>query len=104
VETTEDRMINHPENMECTATENTHKNTNLPDLSSLTEGDIVEVIGGPFQGTATIKNINKVNGNITVKWLEYCYPFTRTIQVEQIKFIKHMENNIRGYLFIQYIH
>ena len=95
-------MINKHEKMDCKTEENTPQNPNIPDLNSLTESDIVEVIGGPFTGKATITHINKVNGNITVKWLDYDYPFTRTIHVEKIKFISHMENNMRGYLFIQY--
>jgi transcription antitermination factor NusG len=95
-------MMNKPEQIDDTSDENISQNPNIPDLNNLTESDIVEVIGGPFTGKATITHINKVNRNITVKWLEYCHPFTRTVQVEKIKFISHMENNIRGYLFIQY--
>ena len=62
-----------------------------PKKASVTvnEGDIVEIIGGPFKGEkGKIQRIDKVKEEVTVELLEASIPIPVTISVELVKLIK----------------
>ncbi len=53
------------------------------------DGDIVEIIGGPFKGEkGKIQRIDKVKDEVTVELLEASIPIPVTISVELVKLIK----------------
>ena len=52
-------------------------------------GDIVKVLAGPFKGeTATVKNVNKEKGEITVMFLESAVPISVNIRISDVSTIK----------------
>lgn len=56
---------------------------------AVSEGDIVEIIGGPFRGEkGRIQRIDKVKDEVTVELLEASIPIPVTISVELLKLIK----------------
>jgi transcriptional antiterminator NusG len=53
------------------------------------DGDIVEIVGGPFKGEkGRIQRIDKVKDEVTVELLEASIPIPVTISVELLKLIK----------------
>ena len=53
------------------------------------DGDIVEIIGGPFKGEkGKIQRIDKVKDEVTVELLEASIPIPVTISIELVKLIK----------------
>lgn len=53
------------------------------------EGDIIEIIGGPFKGEkGRIKRINNIKDEITVELLEASIPIPVTIATEFVKMVK----------------
>ena len=52
-------------------------------------GDIVKVLSGPFKGeNATVKNVNKEKGEITVMFLESAVPINVSIKISEVSTIK----------------
>lgn len=55
----------------------------------INEGDLVEIIGGPFKGEkGKIQRIDKVKNEVTIELLEASIPIPITITTEFIKVIK----------------
>jgi len=55
----------------------------------VSEGDIVEIVGGPFKGEkGRVQRIDKVKDEITVELLEASIPIPVTISVELLKLVK----------------
>ena len=51
--------------------------------------DVVKVLAGPFKGeTATVKNVNKEKGEITVMFLESTVPISVNIKISDVSTIK----------------
>jgi transcriptional antiterminator NusG len=58
----------------------------------VSEGDTVEIIGGPFKGErGEIKRIDKVKDEVTIELLEASIPIPVTIATEFIKIIKKVK-------------
>jgi transcriptional antiterminator NusG len=56
----------------------------------VSEGDTVEIIGGPFKGEkGKITRIDKVKDEVTIELLEASIPIPVTISTEFIKILKH---------------
>jgi len=56
---------------------------------SISMGDVVEIIGGPFKGErGKIKRIDKVKEEVTIVLLEASIPIPVTVSVEFVKIIK----------------
>lgn len=56
---------------------------------TVSEGDIVEIVGGPFKGEkGRVQRIDKVKDEVTVELLEASIPIPVTISVELLKLIK----------------
>jgi transcriptional antiterminator NusG len=54
------------------------------------EGDVVEIIGGPFKGEkGRITRVDKVKDEVTIELLEASIPIPVTISTEFIKILKH---------------
>jgi transcriptional antiterminator NusG len=59
----------------------------------VSEGDTVEIIGGPFRGErGEIKRIDKVKDEVTIELLEASIPIPVTIATEFIKIIKKVKS------------
>jgi transcriptional antiterminator NusG len=57
-------------------------------------GDVVKVLSGPFKGeTATVKNVNKDRGEITVMFLESAVPINVNIKISDVSTIKSEGEN-----------
>ena len=55
----------------------------------VSEGDVVEIVGGPFKGEkGRVQRIDKVKDEVTVELLEASIPIPVTISVELLKLIK----------------
>jgi|GEM_PF-362464 len=60
----------------------------------VSEGDTVEIIGGPFRGErGEIKRIDKVKDEVTIELLEASIPIPVTIATEFIKIIKKAKSD-----------
>jgi transcriptional antiterminator NusG len=58
--------------------------------SIVAEGDVVEIIGGPFKGEkGKITRVDKVKDEVTIELLEASIPIPVTIATEFIKILKH---------------
>ena len=58
-------------------------------IIKINEGDVVEIIGGPFKGEkGKIQRIDKVKDEVTIELLEASIPIPVTISTEFIKVIK----------------
>ena len=58
--------------------------------SNVNEGDVVEIIGGPFKGEkGRITRVDKVKDEVTIELLEASIPIPVTIATEFIKILKH---------------
>jgi len=56
---------------------------------TVSEGDIIEIIGGPFKGEkGKINRIDQVKDEVTVELLEASIPIPVTISTELVKLIK----------------
>jgi len=57
--------------------------------SSVNEGDVVEIIGGPFKGEkGKVTRVDKVKDEVTIELLEASIPIPVTIATEFIKILK----------------
>jgi transcriptional antiterminator NusG len=63
---------------------------------SLTEGDIVEIVGGPFKREkGKIQRIDQVKDEVTVELLEASIPIPVTISVELVKLLKRAATGLQ---------
>ncbi|RLF41393.1 MAG: transcription elongation factor Spt5 [Thermoplasmata archaeon] len=61
-------------------------------VAKITEGDIVEMIAGPFRGeTAKVTHIDDAKEEITVELFESVVPIPITVRGEQVRVIKRKE-------------
>ena len=59
---------------------------------AVSDGDIVEIVGGPFKGEkGRVQRIDKVKDEVTVELLEASIPIPVTISVELLKLIKRQK-------------
>ncbi len=57
--------------------------------STVNEGDVVEIIGGPFKGEkGKVTRVDKVKDEVTIELLEASIPIPVTIATEFIKILK----------------
>ncbi|MBI4181908.1 MAG: transcription elongation factor Spt5 [Candidatus Aenigmarchaeota archaeon] len=57
------------------------------------EGDVVEIIGGPFKGEkGRVKRVNKIKDEVTAELLEASIPIPVTIATEFVKVVKKAAN------------
>jgi transcriptional antiterminator NusG len=62
-------------------------------VAKITEGDVVEMIAGPFRGEkAKITHIDYVKEEITVELLESMVPIPITVRGEQVRLIKRKDD------------
>lgn len=62
----------------------------------VSEGDIIEIIGGPFKGEkGKIQRIDQVKDEVTVELLEASIPIPVTISTELVKLIKRGKSEIK---------
>lgn len=58
----------------------------------INEGDIVEVIGGPFKGEkGKVTRYDKVNGEVTIELIEVTVPIPLTVNAGLVKVVKKAE-------------
>ncbi len=63
------------------------------DTIKLEEGDLVEIIGGPFKGEkGKIERIDRAKDEVTIELLEASIPIPVTIAIEFVKLIKRKES------------
>ena len=63
-------------------------------VSKITEGDIVEMVAGPFRGeTAKVTHIDDAKEEITVELFESVVPIPITVRGEQVRVIKRKEED-----------
>jgi len=61
-------------------------------VAKITEGDIVEMVAGPFRGeTAKVTHIDDTKEEITVELFEAMVPIPITVRGEQVRIIKRKE-------------
>lgn len=61
----------------------------------VSEGDIVEIIGGPFKGEkGKVQRIDKVKDEVTVELLEASIPIPVTISTELLKLVKRSQGSL----------
>ena len=61
-------------------------------VAKITEGDIVEMVAGPFRGeTAKVTHIDDTKEEITVEHFESVVPIPITVRGEQVRVIKRKE-------------
>jgi transcription termination/antitermination protein NusG len=61
-------------------------------VSKITEGDIVEMVAGPFRGeTAKVTHIDDTKEEITVELFEAMVPIPITVRGEQVRIVKRKE-------------
>lgn len=65
-------------------------------VAKITEGDVVEMIAGPFRGEkAKITHIDYAKEEITVELLESMVPIPITVRGDQVRIIKRKEEDRR---------
>jgi len=63
-------------------------------VAKITEGDVVEMVSGPFRGeTAKVTHIDDTKEEITVELFESVVPIPITVRGEQVRVIKRKEEN-----------
>jgi transcriptional antiterminator NusG len=63
-------------------------------VAKITEGDIVEMVAGPFRGeTAKVTHIDDTKEEITVELFEAMVPIPITVRGEQVRIIKRKEED-----------
>ena len=63
-------------------------------VSKITEGDIVEMVAGPFRGeTAKVTHIDDTKEEITVELFEAMVPIPITVRGEQVRIIKRKDED-----------
>lgn len=71
---------------ESTITEVEHFLSPKPDVEGITEGDIVELIAGPFKGEkAQVQRIDEGKDQVTVELYEATVPIPVTVRGDQIR-------------------
>ena len=61
-------------------------------VAKIAEGDIVEMVAGPFRGeTAKVTNIDDTKEEITVELFESVVPIPITVRGEQVRVVKRKE-------------
>lgn len=61
-------------------------------VAKITEGDVVEMVSGPFRGeTAKVTHIDDTKEEITVELFESVVPIPITVRGEQVRVIKRKE-------------
>ena len=61
-------------------------------VAKITEGDVVEMVAGPFRGeTAKVTHIDDAKEEITVELFESVVPIPITVRGEQVRVIKRKE-------------
>jgi transcriptional antiterminator NusG len=61
-------------------------------VAKITEGDVVEMVAGPFRGeTAKVTHIDDTKEEITVELFESVVPIPITVRGEQVRVIKRKE-------------
>ena len=66
-------------------------------VAKITEGDIVEMVAGPFRGEkAKITHIDYSKEEITVELLDSMVPIPITVRGEQVRVIKRKEKDSKG--------
>ncbi|MEM0492961.1 MAG: transcription elongation factor Spt5 [Candidatus Thermoplasmatota archaeon] len=69
-----------------------HFLTPASSVAKITEGDIVEMIAGPFRGeTAKVTHIDDTKEEITVELLDAMVPIPITVRGEQVRVIKRKD-------------
>jgi transcriptional antiterminator NusG len=69
-----------------------HFLTPASSVAKITEGDLVEMIAGPFRGeTAKVTHIDDTKEEITVELLDAMVPIPITVRGEQVRVIKRKE-------------
>ena len=62
-------------------------------VAKITEGDVVEMVAGPFRGeTAKVTHIDDTKEEITVELFESVVPIPITVRGEQVRVIKRKED------------
>jgi transcriptional antiterminator NusG len=63
-------------------------------VAKITEGDVVEMVAGPFRGeTAKVTHIDDTKEEITVELFESVVPIPITVRGEQVRVIKRKEED-----------
>ena len=63
-------------------------------VSKITEGDVVEMVAGPFRGeTAKVTHIDDAKEEITVELFEAMVPIPITVRGEQVRIIKRKDED-----------
>lgn len=63
-------------------------------VAKIAEGDVVEMIGGPFRGeTAKVTHIDDTKEEITVELFESVVPIPITVRGEQVRVIKRKDED-----------
>ena len=63
-------------------------------VAKITEGDVVEMVAGPFRGeTAKVTHIDDAKEEITVELFESVVPIPITVRGEQVRVIKRKEED-----------
>lgn len=71
-----------------------HFLTPASSVEKINEGDIVEMVAGPFRGeTAKVTHIDEAKEEITVELLESMVPIPITVRGEQVRIIKRKEED-----------
>ena len=71
-----------------------HFLTPASSVAKITEGDVVEMVSGPFRGeTAKVTHIDDTKEEITVELFEAMVPIPITVRGEQVRILKRKEDN-----------
>jgi len=71
-----------------------HFLTPKPAVSGISEGDIVELIAGPFKGEkARVKRIEETKEEIVLELFEAMVPIPVTVQGDHVRVLDHKEEN-----------
>jgi transcriptional antiterminator NusG len=63
----------------------------------INDGDVVEIIGGPFKGEkGKIQRIDQVKEEVTVELLEASIPIPVTISIELVRLVKREKTTAEG--------
>jgi transcriptional antiterminator NusG len=69
-----------------------HFLTPASSVAKITEGDVVEMVSGPFRGeTAKVTHIDDTKEEITVELFESMVPIPITVRGEQVRILKRKE-------------
>ena len=69
-----------------------HFLTPASSVAKIAEGDVVEMVAGPFRGeTAKVTHIDDAKEEITVELFESVVPIPITVRGEQVRVIKRKE-------------